>query len=349
MKLEIVKTKKQRNKFIDFRNKLYRNDLYYVSTIEFTFKMIFNQTTKFAKNSIVKPIMILDNLDVLAEAILIKGKNDDFVQIAFFEALENQFDAVELIKSAARIFALENNVNRIIVGLYGHLSYGVGFTVDINKPNTFDSIYTKKYYIDYFNDFIKHELCAFSSKLKDLYPYMRNRKSNITIRPINFFDFKNEMIRFNDICNKTIGKTFLFSKTNDDHFYDLIKELRFFLKKENLLFACDNDDVVGFIFWHPDYNEILPKGKKESIISIGLKYIFNKNKIKRVKLNAIGVLEKYEGIVTMNLLNEASKYMKQYDILETNFVWKNNIKSMRINTHLLKNIERNFLVMEEEI
>ena len=46
MKLEIVKTKKQRNKFIDFRNKLYRNDLYYVSTIEFTFKMIFNQTTK---------------------------------------------------------------------------------------------------------------------------------------------------------------------------------------------------------------------------------------------------------------------------------------------------------------
>ena len=127
--------------------------------------MIFNQTTKFAKNSIVKPIMVLDNLDVLAEAILIKGKNDDFVQIAFFEALENQFDAVELIKSAARIFALENNVNRIIVGLYGHLSYGVGFTVDINKPNTFDSIYTKKYYIDYFNDFIKHELCAFSSKL----------------------------------------------------------------------------------------------------------------------------------------------------------------------------------------
>ena len=77
MKLEIVKTKKQRNKFIDFRNKLYRNDLYYVSTIEFTFKMIFNQTTKFAKNSIVKPIMVLDNLDVLAEAILIKGKNTD--------------------------------------------------------------------------------------------------------------------------------------------------------------------------------------------------------------------------------------------------------------------------------
>ena len=349
MKLEIVNTKKQRKKFIDFRYNLYKNDLYYVSTIEFTFKMIFNQTTEFAKECIIKPVMVLDNLNVCAEAILIKTKNDDFVQIAFFEALEHQYDAVELIKSAARIFAKENNVNRVIVGLYGHLSYGVGFTVDIVRPNTFDSIYTKKYYIDYFKEYTKHELCAFSSKLNDLYPYMRNRKSNITIRPINFKDFKNEMILFKDICDKTIGKTFLYSKTKDTHFYDLMINLRFFLKKENILFACNNSEVVGFIFWHPDYNEILSAGHQESILSIGLKYIFNKNKIKRVKLNSIGVLEQYEGIVTMNLLNEASKYMKQYDILETNFVWKNNKKSMRINTHLLKNIERNFLVMEEEI
>ena len=61
------------------------------------------------------------------------------------------------------------------------------------------------------------------------------------------------------------------------------------------------------------------------------------------------MLEKHEGFVTMSLLNEAAKYMKKYDILETNFVWKNNVKSMRINKHLLKNVERNFLVMEENI
>ncbi len=349
MKLEVVKNKRQRRLFVKFREHLYYNDPYYVSTIEFTFKMIFNQKTNFAEECITKPIMVLDNENVVAEAILIKVKKDDFVQIAFFESLENQYEAVSIIKNEARVFAKENYVNRIVVGLYGHLSYGVGLTVDINNPNTFDSVYTKKYYIEYFKEYTKHELCAFSSKLTDLYPYMVYRNSNVTIRPINFFDFKNEMIRFNDICNKTIGKTFLYSKTNPHHFYDLIKELRFFLKKENLLFACCDDEIVGFVFWHPDYNEILSKGRKESIISIGLKYVFNKNKIKRVKLNAIGVLEKYEGTITMNLLNEASKYMKKYDILETNFVWKNNKKSMRINQHLLKNIERNFLVMEEEI
>lgn len=349
MQLEIVRTYKQKKDFLNFRKILYKNDNYYVSTIDYTFKMMFNQTTEFAKTCIVRPIFIKDNSIVLAEAVLIKAPNDNFVQVAFFEALENVNDAVEMIKEYSRTFAKEFNVNRIIVGLCGHLSYGVGLTVDIKNPNTFDSVYTKKYYIDYFDEYTKHELCAFSSKLDDLYPYMIERKSSIKIRPINLNDFYNEMILFKNICDETIGKTFLYSKTEKNHFYEIIKELRFFLKKENILFAFYENEIIGFIFWHPDYNEILKKGKKESIFSIGFKYIFNKNKIKRVKLNAIGVLEKYEGLVTMNLLNEASKYMKQYDVLETNFVWKNNVKSMKINSHLLKNVERNFLVMEEII
>ena len=349
MQLEIVRTNKQKKDFLNFRKSLYENDNFYVSTIEYTFKMIFNQTTDFAKTCIVRPIYIKDDCKVLAEAILIKAPNDDFVQIAFFEALEDVNEAVEMIKEYSRSFAKEVNVNKIIVGLYGHLSYGVGLTVDMNKPNTFDSVYTKRYYIDYFSDSTKHELCAFSSKLDDLYPFMIDRKSSIKIRPINFKDFYNEMILFRDICENTIGKTFLYSKTPKNHFYELIKKMKFFLKKENILFAYQNDEIVGFIFWHPDYNEILAKGKTETMLSIGLKYIFKKNKIKRVKLNAIGVLEKQEAFVTMSLLNEAAKYMKKYDILETNFVWKNNVKSMRINKHLLKNVERNFLVMEENI
>ena len=349
MRLEVVETKKQKNLFINFRRNLYRNDDYYVSTTEFTFEMIFNQTTDFAKKCVIRPIMVIDNSKVLAEAIMIKNPNDNFVQVSFFEALEGVEEAVELIKVYSRLFAKENNVNRIIVGLYGHLSYGVGLTVDINRPNTFDSIYTKRYYINYFKEYKKHELCAFSSKLDRLYPYMINRKTEIIIRPIKLNDFENEMKLFGDICNKTIGNTFLFSKTDENHFYQLISDMKTFLKKENILFAFHKGVLVGFIFWHPDYNEILSKGKHESILSIAIKYMLNQNKIKRVKLNAIGVLEKYEGLVTMHLLKEASKYMSNFEIIETNFVWKNNVKSMRINSHLLKNIERTFVVFEENL
>ena len=347
MHLEIVENKKQKKEFLNFRNSIYKGDKFYVSTTEFNFLMLFDKTTEFARSCVIRPVYVKEESNVLAEALLIKAPNDDFVQIAFFEALENVNEAVDLIKVYSREFAKEFNVKRIIVGLCGHLSYGVGFTVDIDKPNTFDSLYTKQYYADYFDGYIKHELCAFSNELKNLYPYMRERKSEINIRPVNLKDFYNEMLLFRDITEKTIGKTFLYSKTKENHFYELINEMKSFLKPENILFAFHKDKLVGYMFWHPDYNEILSKGKIESILTIAIKYIFNNKKIKRVKLNAIGVLEEYEGFVTMALLNEASKYTKNFDVIETNFVWKNNVKSMRINSHLLKNVERTFVVFEE--
>ena len=83
-------------------------------------------------------------------------------------------------------------------------------------------------------------------------------------------------------------------------------------------------------------------------MEIAIRYIFNKNKIKRVKLNSIGVIEEYEGITTMLLLKEVSKYITNYSIIETNFVWQNNKKSSRICRHLIKNIERSFMVFEYE-
>ena len=47
----------------------------------------------------------------------------------------------------------------------------------------------------------------------------------------------------------------------------------------------------------------------------------------------------------MNLLREVTKYC-HCDVLETNFVWCNNFKSMRLNKHIVKNIERQFAVYE---
>lgn len=348
MKIIFVNNKKLEKQFIDFRKKLYFNDQYYVSTIEFTFDMLFKKTTRFAKNAVIKPIMVLENNKVLAQALLIKASSDDFIQISFFEALDSCNEAVNLIRGEARRFAKEVNVQRIIIGLNGHLSYGVGLSVDMNKPNTFDSTYTKTYYPQYFDDCIKHNLYAFSSCLCDLLPTMKEYPTSITIRPIDFKKYKKEMELFRIIANQTLGKTFLYTETKEHHFEELISDMRFFLKPENILFAFDKDKIVGFIFWHPDYNEILKKGKNNSLLGIALRYTLLKKKIRTIKLNSIGVLEEYQGAVTMNLLYEASKYVKNYDFIETNFVWENNTKSIRINKHIMKNIERKFIVLEEK-
>lgn len=344
-----AKDKKQIKRFRKFRRTLYKNDPFYVSTVEFTADMLLNKTTKFAQSCISRPIMIEDNQRVLAECILMKYPYDDFVQMAFFEALDGQAEAVELLKAQAKAFAQEMGVRRIIVGLNGHLSYGVGLSLDMNKPNTFDSTYTKTYYPQYFTDGKAHKLVAFRNEIKVLRDKLVSLESKLTVRHIDFENFSKDMAGFKQVCDETIGTTFLYAPTQDKHFEELIGEMKFFLRKENLLFAFDGDEMVGFLFWHPDYNEILKKGKQNSLLSIALRYTFCKKKIQTIKLNSIGVKKKYQGRATILLLNEMVKYLQPYTYAETNFVWENNQKSMTLNQRIGEKIERTFAVYEYEI
>ena len=226
------------------------------------------------------------------------------------------------------------------------MSYGVGLSVDMSSPNTFDSTYTKLYYTDYFRGYESHDLVAFSNSPKEIFPSLLSKETEVVIRPINLKRFDEEMEKFRVICNETIGKTFLYARTDKDHFRDLMESMTFFLEPKNILFAEYKGQVVGFIFWHPDYNEVLRKGKYNSLLEIAVRYTLSKNKIKKVKLNAIGVKDEFQGIVTMNLLSAVSKYTENYEKIETNFVWCNNKKSMAINKLLIKNIERRFVVYE---
>lgn len=346
MQVLLVKNDREKKAFTDFRKKLYMGDPFYVSTAEFTFEMLLNKETAFAKTLDVCPVMGIENGKIVVEALLIRNPKDDFLQVSFFEAVENAFDEVEFFMSFVKDFALKKGVRRIIIGLNGHLSYGVGLAEDMNRPNTFDSTYSKPYYARYFKNYVKHELFAFSNSPSAVLKELPERNSSVTIRKIDFKHFDEEAETFRKICNETIGSTFLFTQTDKGHFYDLLKPMTFFLKPENILFAEKDGEVVGFVFWHPDYNEVLKTGRKNSLAMIALRYLLFKNKIKRVKLNSIGIKEKYRGAVTVELLRAVGKLVGNYETLETNFVWGNNKKSIAINRHLLKNVERKFAVYE---
>ena len=349
MQIVSVKTKKEKKQFKRFRKELYNNDPYYVSTVEFTFDMLFNRETAFAKGIEIYPIMGVDGERVLLTALLIRNPKDDFLQISFFEALPGIPNEVDSFMVYAKDFAKKMGLSKIYIGLNGHLSYGVGLSVDMSCPNTFDSLYTKLYYTQYFDKYKKHDLVAFSNSPKEICPNLISKKSEVIIRPIDFKKFDEETERFREICDETIGTTFLYSKTDKYHFRDLLEPMTFFLKPENILLAEYKGQVVGFVFWHPDYNEILKKGKYSSLLSIAIRYTLFKNRIKKVKLNAIGVKKEFRGVVTMNLLSAVSKYAGGYEKIETNFVWCNNTKSMAINKMLIKNIERKFVVYEVEL
>lgn len=349
MQIVSVSTKKDKNRFRKFRKNLYNNDPYYVSTVEFTMDMLLNKETAFAKSVEIYPVMGVDGEKVLLTALLVHNPKDDFLQVSFFEAVENIPAEVDVFMEYVKDFARKLDLHKIYIGLNGHLSYGVGLSVDMSCPNTFDSTYTKLYYNQYFDKYKKHDLVAFSNTPKEIFPSLLSKETEVVIRPIDLKNFDEEMEKFRVVCDETIGTTFLYSKTDKGHFRDLLESMTFFLKPENIMFAEYRGQVVGFIFWHPDYNEILRKGKYNSLLEIAVRYTLFKNKIKKAKLNAIGVKEEFQGIVTMNLLSAVSKYAQNYEKIETNFVWCNNKKSMAINKLIIKNIERKFVVYEVEL
>ena len=348
MQIVIANSKKEKKSFKQFRIDLYKNDPFYVSTVEFTLDMLLYQQTEFSKTLNISPVMAVENQKVLLEALIIHNPKDDYLQVSFFEALENIAPQVHAFMDYVKDYAKQLNLQKIVIGLNGHLSYGVGLSADMPSPNTFDSTYSKLYYTKYFENYQKHELVAFSNNPATVFPALSDRNSSVTIRPIDFKKFDEEMEIFRNICNETIGKTFLFTKTDKHHFRDLIKDMLFFLEPKNILFAEVGGMVVGFLFWHPDYNEVLKKGKQNSLLGIAIRYTLFKNKIKKVKLNSIGVKEGYQ-FVTIALLRELGKLVQSYDKIETNFVWCNNKKSMAINKRLLKNVERNFVVYEVKV
>ena len=349
MQIVLVKTKKQKRLFKKFRKDLYRNDPYYVSTVEFTLDMLLYKETAFAKSIDIYPVMGMQDGKILITALLIHHPKDDYLQVSFFESLENIDREVDLFMDYVKDFAKKLSLPRIMIGLNGHLSYGVGLSLDMHCPNTFDSTYTKLYYNQYFDKYPKQELMAFSNKPSLVIPALPTRRSKVTVRKIDLKHFEEEMERFRIICNQTIGTTFLFTQTDRGHFYDLLKPMTFFLRPENILFAEHDGEVVGFVFWHPDYNEVLKKGRQNSLLEIAIRYTLCKRNIKKVKLNSIGVKKEYQGVATVALLREVGKLVENYDTVETNFVWANNQRSMAANQGLLKHVERKFAVYEVKV
>lgn len=343
---------KELRAFKNFRTAFYRNDALYVATSEFVTEMLLKKTTRFAKSLDVRIVSATENNARLAQCLYIVAPDTDFAQIAYFDCSKNRRDLADAMIQAVKDEMQKSGIKRLVAGLCGHLSYGVGILNQTRLKNTFDTNYNKLYTGEFFDRFGKvNTLSAYRCKLADA----RRRLNEVTfktdglfIREADFTKFKNECEKLRTLCNATIGTTYLYTPTSYGHFYDLLKDLKILLSRKNLLFLMHGGKEVGFVFWHPDYNCIVKSGRPLTKAGFALSYFFNRKKIDTVKLNAIGVLKEYCGRGTVALLRAVEDRTRGYDFIETNFVWDNNINSAMISKRLLgDDVCRKFSVYEE--
>lgn len=343
-------SKPQKKLFVEFIYKVYKNDPFFVDTSVLIAKMFLYKTDTFTRESMIKPVAVQENGNTVAQCFFIYNSVFPYLQIGFFDALPNKQNAVNILLEQAKLFAKDIGVSKIVIGLNGHVSYGVGIlTKGFEKKISFDSLYNKEYYSSYFNAFCdnRQTLTTYTFTLDDIVKQMpagdRIYRS-FTYRQLDMKRFKNEMLLFGTLCNSCLGDTFLYFNRSPICFWELMSGLKPFLRPENLIFALKNGKEIGFMLWHPDYNQILDTKSKNPLYKIAIRYYTRRARINTVKVNAIGVIPQYQRTgAIIGLFMEGLQYAKnKYAYGETNFVWDNNTKSRMLNLGLCNHEDRKY-------
>lgn len=354
MVIEDVNCNKTRKAYIDFIYKVYSKDFKYKDTLKIITKNFLYNKDSFARKSYIRPILVLNEGIIRAVCMFIYNEHFPALQIAFFEALPNNQGAVNLIIDEAKNICRVMKLNRIVIGLNGHISYGVGMLMDnCGKDIAFDSMYNPPYYIDYF----KHYGCSevlLNSYLWDMKKQNFDKRilgriyKKFFFRQLNLKKYKEEILLFSRIKNECLKDINLYFDKSPQEDYELMKNLKYFLKKENIIFAMKDNKEIGFVFWHPDYNQLVPDGKRSSPASMFLRNNFIKKRIKRFIINTIGVLPNYHGLgVTIGLFHEVYKYAKdKYSYGESSFVLQENVQSRRICVRFTDGESKHYVVFE---
>jgi hypothetical protein len=336
---ELALTPVSAGRFVAFVRRLYAGDPGYCATLAFSLQSALSSTTDFFRSCSSRPVAVERNGDIVAQCLLIHDPALPAVQIGFFEALPDEQAAVDLLLAEARAEAERVGVERVVVGMDGHLSIGVGILVEGFARTTFGSTWNKPYYASYFSGLDRSDLTVYGGSVPDsvgrVRRLSRRAPGEVTVREVDLHRWDEELETFRGLCDATLGSTDLYAPTKPGHFAELMGDLRPLLRPENLLFAMAGGREIGFVFWHPDYNEVLPTGRGLSISGIAWRFFTRQRRIRTVVVNAIGTLPDAPTVTTAALLSAlADRVDGQYDTYETCFVWDGNAASRGINRYI---------------
>lgn len=332
-KLVRCETARDRSDFIAFIRSVYRGNAAYKDSLISIVRTFLDKSDSFTRSIEILPIAVREDNRTTAQCMFIVASGLPVLQVGFFDALPGRDSDVDLLVLEARRECQKRGLERVIIGLNGHVAYGVGLLTDaFDTPISFDSLYSASYYPHYFRELTKQTLTVFRFEMAALrFPGVA--ETNVTYRTIDTNHFREDMLLFGDLCNRTLRSTCLYFERDPVFLYELMRALRPFLKPEHLIFAYLNEAPIGFVFWHPDYNEVLPGGRALSLPEIGARIWLQGCRIRTMKLNAIGVLPEYHRQkVGAGLLREVHRYAHdRFAHVESNFVWDSNTASLALN------------------
>ncbi len=260
----------------------------------------------------------------------------DTLQICFFEALEQQEQAIDLIIDYGKALAKERGIKEILIGLDLHVNYGLGFLADhFNTPVSFGGAYNPPYYLEYFKKYATKEI-NLVSYLIDMHnfqfnlpqPLLERITSKYTVRKANFKNLQETMETYTSLNNQAFQSHRFYYQRRKEEDLELFQDMKLLLKDENLLFLEFEGKPVGFMLWYPDFNELLKPGEKLGLKTLIKAKIFP-NKIRRFKIVELGVIPEHQkrgGVLA--LLHKCHELVGgKYDLCESSWILEENMDS----------------------
>ena len=342
-----VSPKKGLADFIDFPHDLYQADPNYVPELFIAQRDLLTKHP-FHKHNSLQPFLAYKNGKIVGRIAAIKNnshnefnnRNDGF--FGFFDSINDQEVADALFNTATN-WLKENGITQKLIGPVNFsTNEPCGLLVEgfDSSPVLMDT-YNFPYYIELLENFglIKQidliswnwEGQNYDDKSVRLLNTLQERlkRSNIVIRNVNLKDFKNETVKLREVYNKAWDQNTGFVPMNDEEFDYLAKDLKLILDPDFCLIAEQEGKIVGFGLALPDYNEIFKTIKRGRLLPTGIfKLLFNKKKITRIRIYALGVIDGYrkmgiEACLYGTIIKEYKR--KGYKCAEAGWTLENNV------------------------
>ncbi len=352
MQIIEVNTKKLKKKYIKFIYDLYKEDKNFCDMNLIFVKNFLYKKDSYSKRCIVKPIMILNNDDIKLECIFVIDETND-IKLSFIEFKKKSSKYLKELLSYSKKMIKEYKKKKVVIGINGQISYGLGILTDkYNRKFEFNSNYNLPYYTKEMDKVFPLVKRAFSYNYKatnslSLFEdnLLNKIYDNFEFRYLDMKHFKRDMLIFGDLCDKSLNRTPYYSKKTPYEMYELMKQMKFIMKKEDIIFVMKDGKEIGFVYTHPDYAELFNKPKL-NYVSFYLKFLFKETH--NVIYNIIGVLPEYQKTGLAVALIHKSILMRQekYPYGSSSFILEDNIPSTMLCRKLSISINKEFHLYE---
>lgn len=306
-----VKTNDELKKFIDLPHELYSSDSNYVPELFISQKKLFNKKKNpFFKHASADFFLAVKDGKSTGRIAVINnvnyqnysGNNDCF--FGFFDTTDD-YDTAEKLLITALNWAMCKGFENIIGPVNFSTNDTCGVLIDgFDSPPFLMMTYNRKSCKDFLENFgfrKKMDLLAYriiTANVDDKAVKMRHlleerlKKNGITIRTLNLKNFKEEISKIREVYNAAWENNWGFVPMTEEEFNFTAAEMKAIVDPDFAFIAEHEGKPIGFALSVPNLNEILIRIKRGRLFPTGIfKLLFNKSKVKSVRVITLGVLE----------------------------------------------------------